>query len=511
VVLLDTSGSMSGEPLAQAKRVVSALVASLSEHDSLEMVEFSSAPRRWQTDAVKMTAQNARAAQSWLAGLRASGGTEMRAGIFEAMRTLRVDAQRQILLVTDGLIGFESEIVAAVRRELPQSCRVHALGIGHGVNRSLTGPAARAGGGVEVIVAPGEDVEPVVARLLARTCSPQLVDLEISGTAVRGHAPVRIPDLFAGCPTRIALELDPAGGSLVVRGRRAGGGHHVQELVVPATDAGHGNAAIVRAWARERVEDLETALASGEVKGVIDAEIERIGLGFAISTRLTAWVAVSDQIDVDPTSPTRRERMPHELAAGMSIEGLGLRGAREEQTRFSMAVMAAPQGAAYAGAVPGAGPASMAPPSPARPKTKAAAGPLGMLRRFLPGRGRVTDDETPDLGERAAAAEEETVDELELAAEKFEVRGRIVLAEDGRVIVEVDAGEGFAWQPGTRVTLELADGRRIEVEIDPTSTSRASSLARGTTARLAVRTSEPANTIVAIELADAANTRIRIE
>jgi Ca-activated chloride channel family protein len=55
-VLLDTSGSMGGEPLDQARRIVSAIVSSLGETDQLEMIEFSSHPRRWKRKSVAATA-----------------------------------------------------------------------------------------------------------------------------------------------------------------------------------------------------------------------------------------------------------------------------------------------------------------------------------------------------------------------------------------------------------------------------------------------------------------------
>jgi hypothetical protein len=45
IVLLDTSGSMSGAPIAQSKRLATALVDTLGERDRLELLEFSSSVR----------------------------------------------------------------------------------------------------------------------------------------------------------------------------------------------------------------------------------------------------------------------------------------------------------------------------------------------------------------------------------------------------------------------------------------------------------------------------------
>lgn len=48
-------------------------------------------------------------------------------------RPLRPGAQRQVVLVTDGLIGFEAELVAAVTRSLPAASRLHTVGVGSSV------------------------------------------------------------------------------------------------------------------------------------------------------------------------------------------------------------------------------------------------------------------------------------------------------------------------------------------------------------------------------------------
>src|SRR6185295_18600515 len=104
---------------------------------------------------------------------------------------------------------------------LPASSRVHTVGVGSAVNRSLTMAAARAGRGLEVMTGLAEDVERAARRLVARTDAPLVVDLSVSGSALVAHAPAALPDLFAGAPALISLELRPEGGTLAVRGRTA--------------------------------------------------------------------------------------------------------------------------------------------------------------------------------------------------------------------------------------------------------------------------------------------------
>jgi hypothetical protein len=135
------------------------------------------------------------------------------------------------------------------------------------------------------------------------------------------------------------VRLNPEGGDLVVRGRTASGNWE-QRLSVPPTPEASGSGAIVALFGREKVEDLELDLAAGAERTKIEPEIERAGLDHGIATRLTSWVAVSEQPDVDPRLPVRRERIPQTLPYGVSAEGLGLRAASAAASAAAFATSA---------------------------------------------------------------------------------------------------------------------------------------------------------------------------
>lgn len=322
--LIDTSGSMGGRPLEQAQRVVLAMIDTLGVQDRLELIEFGSRPRRWRDQPALATEANKEAARAWVVALVSSGGTEMHRAVLEALRPLRPDSQRQVVLVTDGFIGFEREIVKTLLDELPQGARLHTVGVGSSVNRSLTQAAARAGRGTELIVGLGEDADRLAHRLVARTTAPLVTDLTLEGPGVLEVAPRRLPDLYAEAPALITARLALAGGEVVLRGRTAEGPWE-QRLRVPARGVGEGPRAVAALFAREKVEDLETTLTAGATKAEVDRAIEDTGVEFQISTRLTSWVAVSKQVTVK--QPAREVEQPHELPHGVSAEGLGLRHA----------------------------------------------------------------------------------------------------------------------------------------------------------------------------------------
>ncbi len=330
-------------------------------------------------------------------------------------------------------------------QKLPAGSRLHTVGVGSAPNRALTAPAARAGRGVEVVIGLGEEVKPHAARLLARMRAPVLTDIKVSGPALLAHAPAAVPDVHAGAPLRLALKLRPEGGDLRVSGRTPGGAWEGR-VPVPAVGAGEGTAAVVSLYGREAVEDLEVRRAAGAE--VVDRDIERIGLEFQIATRLTSWVAVSDEPVVDPTQPVRRVRIPHALPDGLSIDEPGLRRVARATQRMVMHA---------AGPVPAAfdleqlGATALGGPAPASYP--------GRLARRL------------GLRREPGAAT--------LAA-------RLVLRRDRELTLEIDVEAPFDWEPG-EADVRCSDGTTVHAEVVAERTTAAGPAAPGLTMRLTLR------------------------
>ena len=445
---------MSGEPFAQARALVGAIIDSLTDQDQLEMLAFSNQPHRWRPQPVRATADARAAAGVWLAGLEPGGGTEMTEAIKAALAPLRADGQRQVLLVTDGLVGFEDEIVWHVLSCLPRTSRLHAVGVGHAVNRSLTGAVARAGGGAEVVVASNEPVESAAARLVARTSAPMAANVEVSGSALRAVAPVRLPDIMAGAPCTVALLLHPAGGELVVRADFAGAAWE-QRTTLPAMESEVGRAAVMAHYGREAVADVEMRIASGDATAA-DAEIERLGLAFAISTRLTSWIAVTMDPTVDPTRATRRVEVAQAVPAGLSVLGLGLRPARGFGADFEATILGTYFG--ELGAVRRAG---------------------GDVRTKQPMQKRITPLRQRFLGRLSASA-------------RRPLSGRIITLAPDRIVVEFEVGGStLVWDPDASVILVLKGRRRVQGSIELRDTTAPGRIGSGLTVRLVVRLDHP--------------------
>ena len=463
IVLLDMSGSMGGEPFDQARRIVERVIDTLGDADQLELIGFSSEATRWKAGPRRATGRAKRSAVRWLKKLDADGGTEMRAGIAEALRPVRANAQRQIVLVTDGEIGFESEIVGMIVRGLPRSCRLHTVGVGPAVNRTLTSGAARAGRGAEIVVGLGENPMPAVARLLARLEAPLLTDLVLTGTALLNHVPTALPDVHASAPVLISLGLQPEGGELRITGRL--GGRPWEELIqVPAMAVGEGNAAVIACYGREVVEDAEMLVAAGE--GHFVPQIEAFGLVFQIATRLTSWFAVAEEATVDPLKPLRRERIPQALPAGLSAARLGLRRSR---SMLSLGL----RGRRKAGRLS------------LRMDTGVSFEVGGLA-------GRSFETYGPELPHDLGAGDFDDASMLARRPKRHhDLRGRIVLRRDGELVVEITADKYLAWDP-SEARAVWGDRTECGAEIDPTQSTRPGAVKGGTVIRLVLRLDETA-------------------
>ncbi len=332
-LLIDASGSMSGEPLECAKIVSTELLRSLDAGDRFEILTFADDVRRLVRQPAEAGEKNVERALKELQDVEASGSTEMTRALVEALRPLRDDSQRQVILLSDGYIGFEGEVIGQVMRRLAPGTRVHAVGIGSAPNRSLTRGVARAGRGSEIVAGSRKEAGTAAARLLRATVRPVLADIEVTGYALVALAPSRPQDVFAGQPLVLFAQVGTEGGEIRIQGKLAGSrASWVRCLEIPpasgsaAPGPGVTDLPVGALFGRHAVEDLELEIAAAGKGSVrrLEEKLEEVALRHGIPSRSTSLIAISEDTTVDPTDPRRRERLPVEVPAGVSAEAAGL-------------------------------------------------------------------------------------------------------------------------------------------------------------------------------------------
>jgi Ca-activated chloride channel family protein len=406
VFLLDTSGSMSGAPIAKAKEAMQAALGALNPRDTFNLITFSGATQILFPKPVPATAENLRTAREFLASRYGSGGTEMMQAIRAALDPSDDQGHvRVVCFMTDGEVGNDHEIIAEVQKH--PNARVFAFGIGSSVNHYLLDNVAKYGRGEVEYVGLQDDGSAAARRFAERVRSPLLTDISIDwgGLPVTEPYPSRIPDVFAAKPIAIAGRYTAPGGGVIRLRGKAGGHDFSREIRVSLPASQADNDVLATLWARRKVDDLTSqeraGLQYGTTRSDLKDQVTQLGLTYRLMTPFTSFVAVEEKIVTEGGAPKRVE-VPVEMPEGMSYEGVF---GSENRMEVAPAQAAAGFGArggggGFLGSLTGAMPAAAPMPMPPVPPAMAPPEPPSRL-----------DARVAALIQRVAAGARPSVDE----------------------------------------------------------------------------------------------------
>ena len=330
VLVLDRSGSMGGWKMVAARRAAARLVDQLSEVDRFAVLAFDDSidtPRGLPADALVAASDRHRfRAVEFLAGLEARGGTEMAEPLGRAAALLGGgyrDRERVLLLVTDGQVGNEDQILRELSPRL-RGARVFSVGIDRAVNAGFLGRLADLGAGGFELVESEDRLDEVMDRVQRKIGTPVVTELSIAGEGLDLEPdttmPVRLPDLMAGSPVVIRGRLrgQRHGGSIAITGAdRTGARWHETVPARPAA-AGGPEAAL---WARAAIRHAEDVYAIGGADPALINRIVDISKRFSVLSRFTAFLAVDRSEKVNPGGKLHRTTQAVEPASGWDMLG----------------------------------------------------------------------------------------------------------------------------------------------------------------------------------------------
>jgi Ca-activated chloride channel family protein len=305
VFVLDTSGSMQGRRIEQARSALKYCLKNLGPRDRFALIQFATTVNKYCDNLQPAKPLQVQQAQRWVGSLEATGSTNINDALLAALEMRPADPGRcfTVVFFTDGQPTISEtnpeQIVRNVMAKNTASTRIFTFGVGDDVNAVLLDQLADKTRSVSTYVRETEDIEAKVSGLYAKISHPVLTDLKLTVGAdvtISEVYPPQLPDLFHGS-------------QLVVLGRYRGHGHaavtlsgtvgkdrkdFVYEVKFPSKTNGD-KAFVEDLWARRKVGYLlDQIRTSGTNKELVD-EVVRLAKKYGITTPYTSYLVAPDK------------------------------------------------------------------------------------------------------------------------------------------------------------------------------------------------------------------------
>ncbi|MEP0845091.1 MAG: VWA domain-containing protein [Phycisphaerae bacterium] len=333
--VMDTSGSMAGDKIAQARKALAYCISSLHKEDRFNLITFATDVRPFRGSLIEATPENLAAARAEVEKIEAAGGTS----IDEALKTaLQTDAPRSgdrpfmIIFITDGepTVGERDpdRILANVKQANQGKSRIFVCGVGHDLNTRLLDRLADDNRGAREYITEKEDIEVKVSSLFAKLSNPVLSDIELKFTGADTYDvyPKTWPDLFHGSELTVIGRYRRAGNhGITLTGRRG------RESMTWRFDGAFGESTsgsdfLPRLWATRKIGYLMDEIRlHGETRELKD-EIVSLARRHAIITPYTSYLVIEDTPGNVPGSPVAGAPLQRMLREDRSFERSELRG-----------------------------------------------------------------------------------------------------------------------------------------------------------------------------------------
>jgi Ca-activated chloride channel family protein len=309
IFVIDTSGSMAGQSIEQAKLAMLIALDQLQPEDQFNVIQFNTYTEQLFPSSVAADAAHIEQAREYVGTLAPTGGTEMLPALLAALVPPgRPGALRQVIFMTDGGVGNEAELFAFIQQHLGDS-RLFTVGIGSAPNALFMRKAAEFGRGTFTFVSGPNEVSTRMDGLFRALERPTLTDIDVDwGGADVEASPARIPDLYSGQPLVVAARLSELPEAVTVSGHT---GDAPWRVVIhrPPLETADGGAGIRQLWARRKIDELMDETTTAQDRETARHEIIQTALQHHLVTNYTSLVAV----DVTPTAPDLFELLTHEF------------------------------------------------------------------------------------------------------------------------------------------------------------------------------------------------------
>lgn len=335
IFVIDTSGSMAGTSITQAKASLDLALQQLRPQDRFNVIAFESSVNLLHPAAVQATPQSVSHARTFVRRLEASGGTEMapalRAALDSSSRVSTLTTERsqdnvlrQVIFVTDGAVGNDEALFQQIQHQLGDS-RLFTVGIGSAPNSWFMRQAALFGRGTHTHIGRLSEVAEKMSMLFEQLARPAALNLQVEWPMPVEAWPARVPDLYLGQPLMVSVKmgaLAPVGeGEIVVRGSVDGQPWEQSLSLQRGGDSPQwpSHDGVASLWARHKIQSFLEDLARGTNESIVRAEILPLALHHRLLSPYTSFVAVEEVVSRPADQSSVPAAVPNTLPQGQAF------------------------------------------------------------------------------------------------------------------------------------------------------------------------------------------------
>jgi len=324
---------MQGDSIREAKMALDVCLKAMQEGASFNIYRFGSNFERLFGAPMTYTEKTLKKGVAYLKKMEADlGGTEILAPLKDicSAETLAQHRLRDVILLTDGEVGNEDQILDLIRAN-NDTTRLFTVGIGAGCNEYFIRGVARAGRGASEFIYPGERIEPKMLRLFGKVGSEGITDLSVDWAGMRAEQAPALPALFLDSPVTLLAKIEGKADLTHTIRVKAKIGRKQKRWEVDPVAAGKEGLPVGALWARERIRDLEESGGEVDARGSRQKERKRdrtkktiidLSKKYGVLSRFTSFVAIEKRQEKDKvTGDTVLRKVPVLVTAGWHGRG----------------------------------------------------------------------------------------------------------------------------------------------------------------------------------------------
>lgn len=309
IFIIDTSGSMQGSSMTQAKLSLQHAISQLNSQDSFNVIAFDDSVELLFSQTQMVSNYNIRQATQFINNLHADGGTEMYRPLSQALVMNKNEHQsskaiRQVVFITDGAVANEFELMQLLDGA-QGNFRLFTVGIGAAPNGYFMKKAAQFGRGSYVFIRNNQDVQTRMSALMDKISQPAVSNIQLLlDNQIHQQTeiyPKKITDLYLGEPLQVAIKSKFPITSAQLTGDMANK-PWFQQIIIDDNQSARGISTI---WARNKIADLLDTLVIGADAQQVKQQVITTSIAHQIISPYTSFIAVEKQDELAPLSTAK--------------------------------------------------------------------------------------------------------------------------------------------------------------------------------------------------------------